>query len=143
MNNLTLSAELEQSKSQMYCSILADTPEDKKNLYNAMNSKADKIVADVLNQEILLKDVLIQKFVKDSLTTDEETGEVLDEDASYRVVLIDEAGKTYASGSKGLAKSLMKVLAIMGEPNTWDEPLKIKVVSAECSKGKTFTIEIV
>lgn len=137
MNNLTLVDELQESSKQMYCSLVINTDEDRKKLYNLLGN-CDFRIADKLNTEIALKDVLIQKFNN----VDDETGTI---EEKYRVILIDEDGKTYASGSKGLYRSLGQLLAIMGEPATWSEPIKIKVVETNLrnNAGKTYVIKTI
>ena len=137
MNNLTLVDELQESSKQMYCSLVINTDEDRKKLYNLLGN-CDFRIADKLNTEIALKDVLIQKFNN----VDDETGTI---EEKYRVILIDEDGKTYASGSKGLYRSLGQLLAIMGEPATWNEPIKIKVVETNLrnNAGKTYVIKTI
>lgn len=136
MNNLTLTEELKQNQNQMYCSMNIETEEDKKKLYNLMGN-CDYRVSDKLDTEIMLKDVLIQKFI----SVDDETG-VAEE--KYRIVLIDNNGKTYASGSKGLYRSVGQLLAIMGEPSTWNTPVKIKVTEVGIKNGgKTYVIKTI
>nr|DAF80535.1 MAG TPA: Single stranded DNA binding protein [Caudoviricetes sp.] len=137
MNNLTLVDELQESSKQMYCSLVIKTEEDKKMLYNLLGN-CDFRVADKLDTEIALKDVLIQKFTN----VDDETGAI---EEKYRVILIDKDNKTYASGSKGLYRSLGQLLAIMGEPSTWSEPIKIKVVETNLrnNAGKTYVIKTI
>lgn len=137
MNNLTLVDELQESSKQMYCSLVINTDEDRKKLYNLLGN-CDFRIADKLNTEIALKDVLIQKFNN----VDDETGTI---EEKYRVILIDADGKTYASGSKGLYRSLGQLLAIMGEPSTWSEPIKIKVVETNLrnNAGKTYVIKTI
>lgn len=137
MNNLTLVEELQESSKQMYCSMEVKTAEDRKKLYNLLGN-CDFRLSDKLDTEIYLTNVLVQKFTN----VDDETGAV---EEKYRVILVDKDGKTYASGSKGLYKSLGQLLAIMGEPNTWTEPLKIKVVQVDVKNGagKTFIIKTI
>ena len=137
MNNLTVVEELQESSKQMYCSMEVKTAEDKKKLYNILGN-CDFRLSDKLDTEILLKDVLVQKFTN----VDDETGAV---EEKYRVILVDNDGKTYASGSKGLYRSLGQLLAIMGEPSTWSEPIKIKVVQVDVKNGagKTFVIKTI
>lgn len=137
MNNLTLVEELQESSKQMYCSMDVKTAEDRKKLYNLLGN-CDYRLSDKLDTEIYLKDVLVQKFTN----VDDETGAV---EEKYRVILVDKDGKTYASGSKGLYRSLGQLLAIMGEPSTWSEPIKIKVVQVDVKNGagKTFVIKTI
>lgn len=136
VNNLTLIEEMDNNSKQMYCSMAIDTLEDKKKLFNLLGN-CDYRISDKLNTEIELKDVLVQKFE----TIDDENGTLEDK---YRVILIDKDGKTYASGSKGLYRSLGQFLAIMGEPSTWANPVKIKVEEVGIKNGgKTFVIKTI
>ena len=97
--------------------------------------KADKRVADILNTPIKLANVFIQSYEK----VDEETGEV---QTKVRTILIDDANNSYASASRGLYNSLLKLFAILGMPDTWEKPIDIKVVEVGMKNGgKTYVIE--
>ena len=135
-SNLTLQDEVVKSTKNVYCSVKGNTVEEKKLVFNAM-SQCDYKVADKLGETIALKDVILQKYNK----VNETTGEL---EGKYRTILIDSQGVTYASASVGLFNSLMRLFAIIGEPNTWASPINIQVVETAMKKGgKTYTIKTV
>ncbi len=87
--------------------------EDKKELFN-LQSHVDFILNDCVGEKLRIKKVLIRTFDKPMKepVVDEETGEVLKEiERSVSCVLIDEAGKSYATGSKTFTYNLMNYLA--------------------------------
>ena len=114
--------------NETYCSKIANTEEEKKALFNALES-CDALLNDCVGQEINLKDVYIEKRE----IVESETGEVK---SKYRTILFDESGQTYATGSYGIYNILRKIISIYGTPNTWTSPLKVKVAKRPIGNGK-------
>lgn len=86
--------------------------EDKKELFN-LQSHVDFILNDCVGEKIRIKKVLVRTFDKPMKEpiVDEETGEVLKEiERSVSCVLIDDSGKSYATGSKTFTYNLMNYL---------------------------------
>lgn len=131
---MSLVDEIENANKRAYCSIPLDNENNKK-LMLKIAQKADKRVADILNTPIKLANVFIQSYEK----VDEETGEV---QTKVRTILIDDANNSYASASRGLYNSLLKLFAILGMPDSWEKPIDIKVVEVGMKNGgKTYVIE--
>lgn len=96
-----------------------------------------KPLADSLNQQIDLTNFIVQSV---SLQ-DENTGEITD---APRVTLIAADGVAYHATSTGLLSALRNIIATLGEPDSWPEPLPVKVVEQRGRKGFRFmTIELV
>ena len=112
-------------KNKMYCSIVTDTEESKKQLFNALET-CDALLNDCVGQEIELKDI----YVEEKTITDEETGEIKNK---YRTILFDANGQTYATGSYGMIK---KIVSIYGLPTSWENPIKVKVSKRPIGNGK-------
>ena len=74
-------------KNNMYCSIVTDTEESKKQLFNALET-CDALLNDCVGQEIEIKDI----YVEERQVIDEESGEVKNK---YRTILFDASGQTY------------------------------------------------
>lgn len=102
-----------------YCSLTAETAEEKTTLYNAMNNPQNR-VKDCINETIALKDV----FVEVVHCVNRETGESV---AAPRVVFIDDNGIGYQCVSTGVFSALKKLFAVFGEPRTWEKPVNIKI----------------
>lgn len=66
---------------------------------------------------------------------DDKTGESTD---TVRTVLLDSDGNAYAAVSDGLLGSLRDVFGIMGQPDTWPEPLPVQVVEKRGRSGFRF-----
>lgn len=131
----------DKEKASIYTSLNCESVEDKKSLYNALEN-CDVLLNDVVNTEILMKDIYIQemtKTVKDEKTGEvkfnEKTGEVLTI-KKYRTIIFDVDGKTYATGAYGVVNSLKRIISVFGEPATWESPIKVKVVKKPIKDGK-------
>lgn len=114
--------------NKMYCSIVANTEESKKQLFNALET-CDALLNECVGQEIELKDI----YVEERQVFDEETGEVKNK---YRTILFDENGQTYATGSYGIYNIIRKIISIYGYPTDWKNPLKVKVSKRPIGNGK-------
>ena len=90
-NELTLFSGV---KSKMYCSKVTETEQEKKELFNALES-CDALLNDCVGQEIEIQDI----YIEEKQVIDEETGELK---TKYRTILFDVNGQTYATGSYGI-----------------------------------------
>lgn len=115
-------------KNKIYCSIVAETEESKKQLFNALET-CDALLNDCVGQEIEIKDI----YVEEREVADEETGEVK---PKYRTILFDANGQTYATGSYGIFNIVKKIVSIYGLPTTWENPIKVKVSKRPIGNGK-------
>lgn len=122
-NNVDYVAQIE-SDSISYCSMKADTEEDKIKMFNALNGSSDRIT-DCINMELNIKDVYIETVVCKNEFTGEET-------TCPRTVLIDEDGKGYSAVSIGVFSSLKKLFQVFGTP-TWEKP--ITIIPKQITKG--------
>lgn len=115
-------------KQNVYCSKVAKTENEKKELFNALES-CDALLNDCVGQEINIKDM----YIEEKQVLDEETEELK---TKYRTILFDENGQTYATGSYGIYNVLKKIVQIYGLPTSWEKPLKVKVAKRPIRKGK-------
>ena len=117
-----------------YCSMVADTPEEKATLFNAMNNP-DERIADHINETIAVKDLYCEVVQ----CVNQETGEV---STCPRIVVIDDKGKSYASVSLGIYSAMKKLMSIYGQP-TWDKPIKVKVMQISKGTRKMLSLKLV
>lgn len=115
-------------KQNIYCSKKAETDEEKKELFNALES-CDALLNDCVGQEIEIEDI----YVEEKQVVDETTGELKNK---YRSILFDVTGQTYATGSYGIYNVLKKIVGIYGLPDSWEKPLKVKVTKRPIGNGK-------
>ena len=109
------------------------TTDGKMALYNAMQT-TDK-VDDHLNEPLHVANVLAQAIEVANL----ETGEI---NPSTRVVIHAEEGD-FAAASPTLAHAFGNLFAIFGTPDTWNQPLVLKVVEKKSRRGyKFFDLEL-
>ena len=115
-------------KQNVYCSKVAETEKEKKELFNALES-CDALLNDCVGQEIDIKDI----YVEEKQVMDDETGEIK---TKYRTILFDVNGQTYATGSYGIYNILKKIVQIYGLPESWEKALKVKVAKRPIGNGK-------
>mgnify|MGYP005868490715 FL=1 len=129
MNNQLMNVEEQEmnifeqgNQKPAYCSIVAETFEDKAKIFNAMSSP-DERLRNHINEIIKIRDVYCE-IVE---CTNKDTGETSE---APRVVLIDTEGKSYQCVSTGIFNSLKRLFTVFGMP-TWEKgvPCKVKQVS--------------
>ena len=122
-------------RNNTYCSITPTTDKEKKQLFNALET-CDALLNDCVGTEIDMKDLYIeQREVQD------ENGEIK---VKYRTIIFDKTGQTYATGSYGIYNIINKIVSIYGLPNTWKEPLKVKVAKRPIGDGKqSLTLQLI
>lgn len=113
----------------VFCSLHAETQEDRVKIYNAINSS--KALDDYIGKVLQVKDVVIQPVEIEN----ERTGEV---EQARRIVLIDVEGNAYATVSKGVSSAMRNIFAIIGVA-PWETALKLKPVKRQGSHGFKFT----
>ena len=105
------------TKTQVFTNIT-----DRKKLFNLEN-KVDEMIR--------VKDVLIKTYekpMKEPLV-DEETGEILkDKEYSMSCVIVDDNGKSYATGSKMFTLQLMRYLQMEEQFGEKPETFDIKII---------------
>lgn len=116
------------ANNKVYCSLHVETTEDKKKLFNTLES-CDLLLNDCVGQAIAIKDV----YVEEKQVQDDE-GNLK---TKFRTILFDEVGQTYATGSYGIYNILRKIFSIYGTPDKWTEPLKVEVAKKNIGNGKS------
>lgn len=119
------------NSENMMVSFQAETVEDKKALYNAINSP-DFRIADMINKPIKIRDALIMTVA----LSDDDTGEVRE---MPRSILIDTEGKTYTAVSSGIASSLRNIFSVFGTLH-FDDGLEMTVKQVQTKKGSTLNL---
>lgn len=115
-------------KQNVYCSKIAESEKEKKELFNALET-CDALLNDCVGQEINIKDI----YCEEKQVADNETGELK---TKFITIIFDESGQTYATGSYGIFNVLKKIVSIYGLPTTWEKPLKVKVAKRPIGNGK-------
>ena len=128
-----VSVDMTSAQTQ-FCSMTANTHEEKAAMYNAMNNP-DKRLADCINMQIKAKDLYIEVVN----CTNEETGEV---NACPRIVIIDDKGVSYQAVSIGIYSALKKVIQVFGAP-TWVNPVTLEVKQITKGSRKMLTLNVV
>lgn len=110
---------------------------DKKKLFN-LEDKVDVMLNDIVGESIRVKEVLLRKYRKplEEPIIDEETGEIVkDSELKISLVLIDDKGKSYATGSKTFAFKMQKLLGEYGGVEDLEKGIDIKIIKVPAGKG--------
>lgn len=103
---------------------------DKKVLFN-LESHVDQMLNDCVGESIRIKEVLVRKFYKplEEPVIDSETGEIVkDTELKVSCIVIDEQGKSYATGSKTFTFDMLKLLGQYGGAEDLEKGIDIKIV---------------
>ncbi len=135
-----LEANSGRSKTNVFTTIT-----DSKVIFNLENT-CDYKINDCKGEVIRVKDVLI-KVIESPLAEpyeDEETGNIIDKEYKKVCILIDDAGKSYVTGSKMFTNQMMRYIGMFGI-NSIKEGLEIKIVekSVRNSNNKSLGFELV
>lgn len=103
---------------------------DPKVLFN-LETSVDVKLNDIVGESIKVKDVLIRKYYKplEEPIINADTGEI-EKDTELKVscVLIDDQGKSYATGSKTFTFDMMKFLGQYGGASMLENGVDIKII---------------
>lgn len=134
-NDEGFNVSVDMTSAQLsFCSMTANTHDEKAKMFNAMNNP-DKRIADCINMKIRAKDLYIEVVN----CTNEETGEVT---ACPRIVIIDDKGISYQAVSIGIYSALKKAIQVFGPP-TWVEPVTLEVKQVTKGNKKMLTLNVV
>lgn len=119
---------------------------DRKKIFN-LNSNVDHLLNDCVGEMIRVKEVLIKRYLKpmEEPVFDEVTGEILkDKEMTMSVVIVDDEGKSYATGSKVFGIQLMQYLQMFASKEGF-EPFEIKIIKKQVkgSSNKALSFELV
>lgn len=104
--------------------------------YNATSNPVNKLKEHV-NEVLSLVHVSVECVEVRKEDTPE--GKVI----APRIVLITEDGQSYACVSVGVYQSLKRMFTLLGTPDTWTEPVKIKPVLISTKKGQVLSLNLV
>lgn len=114
--------------SKTYSSFKPKNAAERKMLFNALE-KCDVVLNDVVGQVIAVKNIIINEYPRH----DKETGEEMSN--GHRTILFDVQGKSYVTASNYFFIAIAKLMNAFGEPDTWEEPMRIKIVKKPVKNG--------
>ena len=129
-NNLTVSDRINETVKR--CTLNLDEEDNQVALYNVLTGDADALLNDMVDQEIIMTGAFMDKHP--APVVDEGTGEVIGTTSKYRIIIFDNEGKTYATGSYGIYNALLMIFDIFGEPSE-EHPIKVKVSKKATANG--------
>lgn len=117
-----------------YCSVNVKDAKNQTMLYNALEG-CDALISKEIGQEIKLKDVYMEQYVK------ERDGR---ETVAIRTILFDAEGKSHVSTAFGIANSVQRLIRVFGDPSTWTESKAVKFIERDLKDGKkSFVLKLV
>lgn len=105
--------------------------------YNATSNPVNKLKEHV-NEVLSLVHVSVE-CVEVSKEEDAPGDKVI----APRIVLITDDGQSYACVSVGVYQSLKRMFTLLGTPDTWTKPVKIKPVLISTKKGQVLSLNLV
>lgn len=129
-NNLTITDRINESVKR--CTLDLNEEENQVALYNVLTGDADALLNDMVDQTINMTGAFMDKHPAPVM--DEGTGEVIGQTSKYRIIIFDDEGKTYATGSYGIYNALLMIFDIFGEPSE-EHPIKVKVSKKATANG--------
>lgn len=116
----------------VYSSMSLNTIEEKKTFHNAIQNPEYKI-SDFINRSFVCKDVFMQKAL---IHGDDDC-----EKEVIQTIFVTAEGTGIISNSIGIAKSLVSILNIFGEPADWGfEGLEFEVKEVNFKNGRYFKL---
>lgn len=134
---LTVADFANPANSNIFTTIEGTDRKSKVAVYNAI-SAPDKKIAECIGEVIEIKDFVVHEVQ----VLDENTGELTN---LLRTVIISSDGTSYEAVSIGIANSLQRLIAFLGKPSEWEEPVKVKIKQKKTRNGdnKVTLLEIV
>lgn len=120
------------STSESFCSMKAETQEDKAKLFTAMNNP-DHRMADMVNMTAYIVDLYCEV-----VTCKREDGT---ETKCPRIVAIDKDGVSYNAVSLGIFSAFKKIIQIYGPPH-WDEPIPVTFMQVSKGEKRMLTLKV-
>jgi hypothetical protein len=129
-NVLTIADKINENVKR--CTLDLTDEDNQTDLYNVLTGDADILLNDIIDREIVMTGAYIDKHP--APVVDEGTGEVVGTTSKYRIIIFDDEGKTYATGSYGIYNALSMIFDIFGEPSK-EHPIKVKVSKRATANG--------
>lgn len=104
--------------------------------YNATSNPMNKLKEHV-NEVLNLVHVSVECVEISKEDTPEEKA------IAPRIVLLTADGQSYSCVSVGVYQSLKRMFTLLGTPDTWTEPVKIKPVLISTKKGQVLSLNLV
>lgn len=128
-NELAISNEAPDMCKGMYCSIHAETQDERLDIYEAMSNSMP--LDDMVGKVVCVENVIIQPVEM----PDNATGELT---VRNRIVLITPEGDAYGCTSTGVETSMKNLFSIVGCP-PWNPAIAFDVVKKQGRNGYKFT----
>lgn len=134
-----------QAVGQTFSTFPTDTPEQKATLFNITNGEGKKL-SEMVNIPIDFKYLHLETITRTKKVDDvpvlDAFGDEIIEDVPLCTIITPDF-EAYYSTSPIMFDSVRKLCVAFGMPNTWDKPLKVKVVNRGTANKLMYKLEIV
>lgn len=131
--NVSFNVQLEQNGQLM--GYIPTDPTEQNHMINAL-SATNHSLSEYVNMEIGIKNFVIEKID----ITDRETGEKRE---AWRTVIVDAGGASYGCASVGVFNSIRHIVMFKGTPDTWDEPMRVRVKETNKGANRILSLELI
>lgn len=105
--------------------------------YNA-TATPDRKLKEYVNTVINMVHVSVECAEVNGKLPDGSEGKVL----APRIVIISDDGHAYSCVSTGIYNSLKRLFALLGTPDTWTEPVKVRPVLISTKSGQVLSLNL-
>lgn len=140
VKNELMTINEKRNETVQRCTLDLTEEDNQIKLYNILTGDADVLLNDAIDQIITMTGAYINKHP--SAIVDEESGEITGTTTKYQIILFDNEGKTYATGSYGVYNALSMIFSIFGEPSE-ERPIKVKVSKKATKKSGHSTLTLI
>ena len=143
-DTITALATAETDNTLAFCSMRAETPQEKAALFNAITDP-DHRIGDIINHVVYIKDVYAE--IIQMPKTDKDGAFIIDADGNQvmdnvpRVVIIDKDGETYQAISISVLNNLTRLFKMFGAP-TWEPAIPVEVKQKSIGSNRIYTFNV-
>lgn len=134
--NLTI-FEGEENKVKRATTLDLNNESEAEQLLNAM-TEVDHKLNDCVDKELVIVGDLIQEFTTESIS--EDTGEMIAR-KKHTLILFDEKGETYVTGSGACYLSYINIVSIKGRPSK-EKPLYLTPIKTDAKEKGHFYLRL-
>lgn len=125
MNELAFREDVFNGESvELVSSFDMSTPENRLKVLKYTNTP-DHRLKDFINMDIVIKDIYIEAVSVLQEEKDEDGNDVYQK--CPRTIIVDDKGDSYVAVSFGVFNAIKRIVTLLGNPHSWEKPIKFKV----------------
>lgn len=125
MNELAFREDVFNGESvELVSSFDMSTTENRLKVLKYTNTP-DHRLKDFINMDIVIKDIYIESVSVLQEEKDEDGNDVYQK--CPRTIIVDDKGESYVAVSFGVFNAIKRIVTLLGNPHSWEKPIKFKV----------------